>query len=57
MLGVNLRNYPNRDQVGHFFFGEGELVKQIAEYSFHSIHMRYLQVIGPICGQKSSNWK
>jgi hypothetical protein len=57
MLGVNLGDYPNRNKGGHFFLGEGEMVKQIAEDGFHSFHTRYLQAIRPICGQKSSGWK
>src|SRR6202012_6037651 len=57
MMGVNLGNYPYRNQFGHFFFGKGEMAEQGLKYSFHSIHMRDLRVIRPICGQKSTSWK
>jgi hypothetical protein len=57
MMGVNLGNYPDRYERGHFFFGKGEMVEQIFENSFHSLHMRDLLVIRPICGQKSTGWE
>jgi hypothetical protein len=43
MMGINLGDYPDRDERGHFFFGKGEIIQEgvqaFENHSFHSFHV------------------